>query len=151
MDEPFWRTKTLAEMSPEEWEALCDGCAKCCLLKLEDEETGEVAYTDIACKLLDGAACRCNDYPNRVARVPDCIALDPGNVERLKWMPRTCAYRLVAEGRDLYWWHPLVSGERESVHRAGVSVRGRTVPERAVDPDDLEDRIVDWPEAPYPE
>ena len=141
-DPPFWRRKTLTEMNREEWESLCDGCAKCCLVKLEYEDTGEVDNTDIACRLLDTRSCRCSDYANRQTKVPDCLSLTPRRVRRLRWLPATCAYRLVAEGRDLYWWHPLVSGDPESVHQAGMSVRGRVVSEdRAGAP---ENHIVDW-------
>lgn len=140
---PFWKTKSLAEMSDSEWESLCDGCARCCLMKLEDEDTGEIWYTDVACALLDSGACRCTDYENRTARMPDCVALTPAEIPA--WLPPTCGYRLVAEGRDLYWWHPLVSGDPQSVHQAGVSVRGRTVREGDVPEAELEDRIVDWP------
>jgi uncharacterized cysteine cluster protein YcgN (CxxCxxCC family) len=140
---PFWRRKSLAEMTKEEWESLCDGCAKCCLNKLEDAETGEIIYTDVACRLLDLKSCRCRDYPRRKRLVPDCEILTPEAVRRFKWLPSTCAYRLLAEGKDLYWWHPLVSGDPESVHRAGVSVRGRAVSEdEARDP---QQRIVNWP------
>ena len=141
---PYWRTKTLEEMTREEWEALCDGCARCCLLKLEDADTGEIAYTDIACRLLDLGTCRCTRYRQRLRMVPECVDLTPEQVRKLDWLPSTCAYRLVAEGRDLAWWHPLVSGDPETVHRAGISVRGRVVPERRGD--DPEDRIVTWPE-----
>jgi uncharacterized cysteine cluster protein YcgN (CxxCxxCC family) len=141
-DLPFWRQKTLAEMNRQDWESLCDGCAKCCLVKLEYEDTGEVDNTDIACRLLDTQSCRCSDYANRQKRVPDCLSLTPRRVRRLRWLPSTCAYRLVAEGRDLYWWHPLVSGDPESVHEAGISVRGRVVSEdKAGAP---ENHIVDW-------
>ncbi len=143
-DEPFWRRKTLLEMTKAEWESLCDGCGKCCLLKLEDEETGQVSYTDAACKLLDLESCRCSRYVNRRHYVPDCIKLTPKLVDRLRWMPSTCAYRLLSEGKDLPDWHPLVSGDPESVHRAGISVRGRAVPEAVAG--ELEDRIVEWPE-----
>src|ERR1700740_2890995 len=122
---PFWRRKKLAEMTREEWESLCDGCAKCCLVKLEYEDTGKVDNTDIACRLLDAESCRCSDYSNRQKRVSDCLALTPRRVRRLRWLPSPCAYRLVAEGRDLYWWHPLVSGDPNTVHEAGVSGRGR--------------------------
>lgn len=141
--EPFWRTKPLADMTRPEWESLCDGCARCCLLKLEDEETGEISYTDVACRLLDLGKCRCKRYRWRKNLVSDCVALTPDLVTELVWLPSTCAYRLIAEGHDLYWWHPLVSGDPETVHQAGISVRGRVVPEdRCADP---EDRIVDWP------
>ncbi|MEQ9144353.1 MAG: YcgN family cysteine cluster protein [Parvibaculaceae bacterium] len=147
--EPFWRTKSLTEMTRQEWESLCDGCAKCCLVKLEDEDTGELEYTDIACHLLDDETCQCGDYANRAEKVPDCVKLTPKNVGELSWMPSSCAYRLVAEGKDLPWWHPLVSGEEESVHLAGISVRGRVVSENDVPDDDLEGRIVTWPEDPF--
>ena len=143
-DAPYWRTKSLEEMTREEWEALCDGCARCCLIKLEDEETGEIAYTDIACRLLDLGTCRCSRYRQRLRLVPQCVDLTPEQVRSFDWLPSTCAYRLVAEGRDLAWWHPLVSGDPETVHRAGISVRGRVVPERRGD--DPEDRVVTWPE-----
>jgi hypothetical protein len=142
-DVPFWKTKTLAEMTKTEWESLCDGCARCCLNKLENEGTGEVMYTDVACRLLDNHACRCTSYADRKRFVPDCQILTPGNVKRLDWLPSTCAYRLVADGKDLYWWHPLVSGDPETVHVAGISVRGRVVSER--DTDDLENHVVGWP------
>lgn len=142
---PFWRRKTLAMMTPDEWEKLCDGCGRCCLLKLEDEDTSEVLYTDVACRLLDEGTCRCRDYAHRTRRVPGCVVLTPDTLERLDWMPSTCAYRLLHEGKDLPDWHPLVSGSRQSVHRAGISVRGRTLPEGEVADEDLEDRIVTWP------
>lgn len=142
---PFWRTKTLEEMSDTEWESLCDGCARCCLNKLEDEDTGRILYTDIGCSLLDGDSCRCRDYPNRSAIVPECVRLTPHEVRTLKWLPATCAYRLVAEGRDLYDWHPLISGDPETVHSAGISVRGKTVREQDWAVEDWQDRIVTWP------
>ena len=125
MSQPFWIAKTLEEMTPSEWEALCDGCGKCCMAKLEDEDTGEIHWTSVACRLLDGGTCRCRDYDNRLSQVPDCVGLTPQKVRTITWLPQTCAYRLVAEGRDLYWWHHLVSGSRETVHEAGMSMRGR--------------------------
>ena len=140
---PFWKTKSLAEMTGAEWESLCDGCARCCLEKLEDEDTGEISFTDGACSLWDTGACRCTDYANRLEFIPECERLTPQNVTTLEWIPSTCAYRLVAEGRDLYWWHPLVSGDPETVHQAGISVRGRATPEKDVK--DWEDHIVTWP------
>jgi uncharacterized cysteine cluster protein YcgN (CxxCxxCC family) len=145
-DAPFWRRKTLAEMTPDEWESLCDGCGRCCLNKLEDEDTGRVYYTDVGCRLLDGATCRCKDYRRRSKLVEDCVRLSPDNVAGLKWLPPTCAYRLVARGRDLYWWHPLVSGDPETVHAAGISVRGRVaVSEENISVEEYEERIVSWP------
>lgn len=142
---PFWKTTALEDMTQEQWESLCDGCARCCLNKLEDEDTLEISWTDVACRLLDGDTCRCRDYPNRQAQVPDCVGLTPNKVRTLSWLPPTCAYRLVAEGRDLYWWHPLVSGDPETVHAAGVSVRGKTVSEEGMGFEEWETRIVAWP------
>jgi uncharacterized cysteine cluster protein YcgN (CxxCxxCC family) len=125
MAPPFWKTKSLLEMTAGEWESLCDGCGKCCLSKLEDDETAEIYWTTVACRLLDAGTCRCSDYANRKQRVPDCVQLTPASVPVLDWLPATCAYRLVADVQDLYWWHPLVSGTFETVHEAGVSIRGR--------------------------
>ncbi len=125
MNAPFWKTKPLEKMSQSEWESLCDGCGKCCLAKLEDEDSGEIHWTTVGCRLFDAATCRCRDYTHRLAEVSDCVQLTPENVRTITWLPRTCAYRLVAEGHDLYWWHPLVSGNAETVHEAGISVRGR--------------------------
>ena len=142
---PFWRRKSLAEMSGKEWESLCDGCAKCCLVKLQDMDSGATDYTDVACRLLDSGTCRCTDYANRQALVPDCVVLSSDTIAALGWMPSTCAYRLLSEGKDLPWWHPLVSGDPETVHLAGISVRHRVLLETEVDEDALEDRIVDWP------
>ena len=133
-------------MSGPEWESLCDGCGRCCLNKLEEEDTGEIYFTHVGCKLLDGATCGCKDYPNRSDKVPDCVRLTPANVRTLNWLPPSCGYKLVAEGRDLYWWHPLVSGDPDTVHEAGVSVRGRVEGSEEEIPDaDLEDHIVQWP------
>jgi uncharacterized protein len=146
MSEPFWKRKSLAEMTQAEWESLCDGCGRCCLNKLEDEESGKYYYTDVGCRLLDGETCRCHDYPNRLEKVDDCEQLTPDNVAQLAWLPPSCAYRLVAEGKDLYWWHPLVSGDPESVHIAGVSVRGRVQgSDDDVSAEQLEDHVVNWP------
>ena len=140
--EPFWKTKSMGEMTPEEWESLCDGCGKCCVHKLEDWDTGEVSYTNVACRLLDLGTCRCSNYPNRKRFVPDCLILSVNSVEEMDWLPETCAYRLVASGKDLAWWHPLVSGDPETVHQAGISVRGRVISERRAG--DLTDHVVDW-------
>ncbi len=132
-------------MSPVEWESLCDGCGRCCLVKLEDEDTGEILKTDIACKLFDAGTCRCADYPARQRKVDDCIKLTPEAARTLRWLPGTCAYRLLAEGKPLADWHPLVSGSAETVHTAGISVRGRTGgSERTVRLRDYVDHIVDW-------
>ncbi len=143
---PFWKTKRLGEMSASEWESLCDGCGRCCLNKLEDIDTGNTFFTNVACKLFDTQSCRCRDYKNRKAKVPDCVQLSSRNVRRIVWLPPTCGYRLVAEGKDLAWWHPLVSGDPRTVHEAGVSVRGRqTVCETLVPDEKLEQHIVSWP------
>ena len=143
---PFWEDKRLDEMTHEEWEALCDGCGRCCLLKLEDEDTGEIMTSDVRCQLLDGTTCRCTDYPNRKRKVPDCIKLDLDNVGTISWIPTTCAYRRLAEGRGLAWWHPLVSGDPQTVIDAGISVTGRTVAEQDVPPNAWEDHIASWPD-----
>lgn len=142
---PYWKAKSLEEMSPDEWERLCDGCGRCCLNKLEDWDTGEIAWTDVACRLLDGHACRCRQYETRHAVVPDCVGLTPEAVRSLTWLPPSCAYRLVSEGRDLYWWHHLVSGDLDTVHQAGVSVRDRTVSEEGMELEDYEDHLAEWP------
>lgn len=144
--QPFWRSKTLDAMTQEEWESLCDGCGRCCLVKLEDEDTGRIHATDIGCRLFDAGTCRCRDYPNRSSVVPDCVTLTPKDVRELAWLPPTCAYRLVGEGRDLPWWHPLVSGDPQTVIDAGVSVHGRVfASEDDVPVEDLPERIVNWP------
>lgn len=143
---PFWKTKTLEAMSTEEWESLCDGCARCCLVKLEEEEVAKIHYTDLGCTLLDARTCRCRDYPNRQKKVADCVRLTPEAVRTLSWLPVTCAYRLLSEGKDLAAWHPLVSGNADSVHEAGVSVRGRVkASEDDVPTDNWVNHIVKWP------
>ena len=143
-DQPFWKTKSLNELSTDQWESLCDGCGKCCLLKLEDEDSGEIAYTRLHCKLLDANTCRCADYENRKALVPDCVQLSPDNVSALKWMPTSCSYRLVAEGKDLPEWHHLVCGDKTRVHKDGHSILGKTLSEEAVVEEDQIDWIIDW-------
>lgn len=126
---PFWEAKRLEQMTVQEWESLCDGCGLCCLVRFEDEETGEVIPSRVSCKLFDTNLCRCTDYEDRKKHVPDCIKLTPWNIEELEWMPKSCGYRRVWEGRGLADWHPLISGDPESVHRAGVSIRGQTINE----------------------
>jgi uncharacterized cysteine cluster protein YcgN (CxxCxxCC family) len=133
MERPFWQTKRLEQMTREEWESLCDGCGLCCLVRFEDEDTGEVVPTRVHCKLFDPERCTCTDYANRREHVPDCIKLTPWNIEALGWMPLSCGYRRINEGRGLADWHPLVSGDPESVHAAGVSVKGQTVSELALE------------------
>ena len=143
---PFWKVKTLAEMSEPEWESLCDGCGRCCLVKLEDEDSGKIHYTSLGCRLLDAGSCRCADYNNRADKVKDCIKLTPETVGSLKWLPPTCGYRLVREGKDLMWWHPLVSGSPDTVHQAGVSVRGRVhASEDDVSEVEWVDHLAAWP------
>lgn len=148
---PFWRRRALEDMSRAEWESLCDGCGRCCLMKLEDEDTGDIYVSDVRCRLLDGETCKCTDYPNRLKVVPDCIKLTPENVRTIEWIPSTCAYRRIAEGKGLAWWHPLVSGDPDTVAAVGVSVRGRTVPEQSVQPGEWEDHVADWPNWEPPE
>jgi uncharacterized cysteine cluster protein YcgN (CxxCxxCC family) len=140
---PFWKHKRLQDMDPQEWESLCDGCGRCCLHKLRDEGTDELSFTNIACRLLDLKTCRCRHYATRQVYVPDCVTLTPATVDEIDWLPPSCAYRRLAEGRDLAWWHPLVSGDPETVHSAGISVSGRAVDERRAGPWDH--HIVDWP------
>jgi uncharacterized protein len=139
-DQPFWETKSLAQMNRAEWESLCDGCGLCCLVRFEDEDTGEIVPTRVHCRLFDSEGCRCTNYGQRRRHVPDCIKLTPHNIDALPWMPASCAYRRLHEGKTLPLWHPLVTGDPESVHAAGVSVRGQTVSEATFeDPDDALD------------
>lgn len=142
----FWDRKPLKKMNPKEWEALCDGCGKCCLNKLEDEDSGEVALTCVACRLLDDETCRCAQYDIRHQFVPDCIVMTPDNIdEHAYWMPATCAYRLLWEGKPLYPWHPLISGSAQTVHDANVSVQGRTLSEFDIPEDEWENYIIEEP------
>jgi len=145
MAQPFWKTVPLEAMTQAQWESLCDGCGKCCLSKLEDEDTGDIYWTSVGCRLFDEQTCRCSDYANRLRRVNDCVGLTAQNVRTISWLPSTCAYRMVAEGRDLAWWHPLVSGSRDTVHIAGISMRGRlTALESDLDkPEDYFDHMLD--------
>jgi len=129
MTEAFWKRKSLTEMSQPEWESLCDGCALCCLQKLEDEDTGEIYYTDIACKLLDVGACRCTNYQQRASLVASCLVLTADNPAAFRWLPQSCAYRRLSEGKELPGWHPLISGNADTVHQAGISARGKAVSE----------------------
>jgi len=145
---PFWKAKTLQQMTSAEWESLCDGCGKCCCIRLEDEDTADIYITDVVCKLFDPNICQCTDYANRSVRVPDCVTLTPDNVHQLKWMPRTCAYRLIAEDKDLPDHHHLVSGDRNSIHLAGMSVQNAVISETEIDEDDLPRRLVIWPGEP---
>jgi uncharacterized protein len=145
--EPFWRTIALKDMNPEQWESLCDGCGQCCLIKLIDEDTEELVHTRLACTLLNVGSCRCRDYSNRWATVPDCVQLTPEAISTLNWLPRTCAYRLVEEGKDLNWWHPLVSGDPSTVHAAGVSVRSFARSEKGVAQEKIWKYIIDDPSA----
>ena len=129
---PFWKLKKLSEMSQDEWESLCDGCGKCCLVKLQDEETDDIYYTSLSCQLLNIKSCKCSDYKNRHKTIPDCLQFTHDIVKEITWLPETCAYRLLEEGKDLFWWHPLVSGDPNSVHEAGISVRDWAINEKQV-------------------
>jgi uncharacterized cysteine cluster protein YcgN (CxxCxxCC family) len=140
----FWEVKSLEEMNKEEWESLCDGCGKCCLFKIEDEATGEVFYTDVACRMLNLETCRCKLYEHRFEVVKDCLSLDYGKLLEIDWLPESCAYRRLKEGRGLARWHPLISGDPDSVRQAGISVCGRVVTESSVNLNRLQERVVDW-------
>ncbi|SEI41105.1 hypothetical protein SAMN05421831_101357 [Allopseudospirillum japonicum] len=144
----FWRSKSLAEMNTAEWEALCDGCGRCCLHKLEDETTQEIFYTDVACRYLNLHTCRCRVYPKRLQKEASCMQLTLAHQEAFAWLPPSCAYRLLYEGQDLPWWHPLKTGQRESVHEAGISVRHAVVSETDVAEDELEEHIIYWVDTP---
>jgi uncharacterized protein len=140
--QPFWENTPLKEMTAEQWEALCDGCGKCCLEKFEDEETGNIVYSRVACALLDLKTCRCRQYAERARLMPDCVTIVPQVLAWPQWLPETCAYRRLAEGRPLPVWHPLISGDPDSVVQAGQSVRGRVIgPETGEDP---LMNLIDW-------
>ena len=143
MDAPFWKTKRLDEMTHAEWESLCDGCGRCCLHKLRDEVTEALSFTNVACRLLDLHGCGCSNYACRQEKVPDCVSLTYEALDEIDWLPPTCAYRRIEEGRGLSWWHPLVSGDPETVHTAGVSVRGHAISEERSGP--LEHHLAAWP------
>ena len=141
---PYWENKALEEMTPAEWESLCDGCAKCCLHKIEDMDSGQVYFTNVACRLLDITTCQCTEYNHRSEKVDDCFPLTAEVVRKINWLPESCAYRRLSEGRGLSWWHPLVSGNSRTVLQAEISVCGKVIPEENVDTSDLEDNVVDW-------
>lgn len=146
MAEQFWKAKKLHEMNTQEWESLCDGCGQCCVMQLENEETNQLFFTDVACRLFDASSCRCTSYEDRQVHVPSCMVMTVDNVEACaEFAPPTCAYKLLAEGQDLYDWHPLISGDAQSVHKAGASVRNKVVSEEEVDLETLEERIIDFP------
>jgi len=142
---PFWERKTMLQMTTTEWESLCDGCGRCCLNKLDDIDTGEIYFTNVACTLFDNKTCQCSDYKDRFATVPDCVKLEPEDIGTYPWLPPTCAYRLLHEGKPLPQWHPLISGTYETVIEAGVSVTGRSISEDGMELEEYEDHIVDWP------
>ena len=141
---PFWQSKTLAEMTQKEWESLCDKCGLCCLNKIEDEDSGEYYYTSVACSLLDPDSGRCREYKNRADKKCDCLQLTPENIKGINWLPVSCAYRLIQEGKELEPWHPLISGDPDSVHKADISMQGMVISEDDIDPDDLSEYAVDW-------
>lgn len=141
--QPFWKTKTLEEMTREEWESLCDGCGRCCLVKLEDEDSGDIHLTRLSCRLLNVRSCRCTKYDQRFEHMSDCVDLTLENVRKIKWLPASCAYRRIGEGRDLAWWHPLVSGDPQTVHQAGISVKSFAMSEARVKEENYLRYIID--------
>ena len=144
MSNRFWEVKSLAEMTQHEWESLCDGCGRCCLNKLEDEDTGEIYFTNVACKLLDLEKCRCSDYVNRKHSMPDCMILSFDNHEALEVMPSTCAYSLLNQGKTLPEWHPLITGNKESVTEANISISGKVVSEDNIHYEQLPEHLINW-------
>jgi len=145
---PFWEAKTLEEMTDEEWESVCDGCGRCCLHKLEDDETGEVHFTRVSCKLLNVSTCRCSDYADRFSQVPDCLTIKPLTREKINWLPESCAYRKLSEGKPLENWHPLISGTSQSVHSSRISVSDRCISETEVADSDYFFHLVQWNNVP---
>ena len=143
-EQPFWKTKMLDKMSKAEWESLCDACGRCCVEKFENRKTGKVYFTNVACRYLDMQSCRCNAYQRRRKAAPWCLILTPELIPKIRWLPRTCAYRRIYLKKDLKWWHQLLSGSPETVHQAGISVRGKVISSLYVHPEDLENYIVDW-------
>ena len=144
MGNKFWETKNLIDMNENEWESLCDKCGKCCVIKLEDFDTQEVHYTNVSCNLLCEKSASCKDYENRKSIVPDCIILSPDNLKDLKWMPETCAYKLLNEGKNLPYWHPLLSGNDKDIVNSGNSVKNRVTNENKIKIKDLPDYIFNW-------
>jgi uncharacterized cysteine cluster protein YcgN (CxxCxxCC family) len=142
--QPFWETKTLEQLTTEEWESLCDGCGRCCLQKIQTEHEHLVRYTRVACRLLDVESCQCTNYWRRKTLVPECIALDATNIKEFDWLPESCAYVRVKEKRGLAWWHPLVSGNPDTVHEAGISMQGKAVSESYVHPDDFPSLVIEF-------
>lgn len=139
----FWETTPMEEMTTRQWESLCDGCGRCCLEKLEDEDTGEVFYTSVACRFLNIEICRCSVYEKRAALASECLFLTPEKARTIDWLPATCAYRLLAEGKPLEWWHPLVSGDPDTIHQAGISVRDKIISAGHIDPDHLDAYVIE--------
>jgi len=143
MSDRFWEIKKLEQMTDQEWESLCDGCARCCLLKLEDEDTGALFFTNVSCHLLDIENCNCKDYPNRKLLVPECLQVRRMPISEYQWLPKTCAYRLVSQGQPLPEWHPLISGDQQSVQQVGVTVESFAVSEDYIHPQQLQDHIIE--------
>lgn len=140
----FWETTSLDAMTDAQWESLCDGCGRCCLQKLEDEDTNEVHFTRVSCKLLDTGSCRCKNYPQRFDEVPDCLSLRPLTAEKISWLPKSCAYAKLSRGKPLEKWHPLISGDPETVKLAGISVSGRCISEEYIPISEIYEHIIEW-------